>query len=281
MSLPADLMMRVCRFLYPRDLLALARTSKKLRAKFMKETSEPFWNATRYLTGMPDWRTVGFPQAAAMVYDSECQGWSCSEESSVMAFHVCRRYCLKCAQENLLDLKEVLREFPSVPEDLVKRLPWTARRTPSPIPKKKRFYLKSDVQKFCQRWDAVKPLDGKSMDALGQELSAFRRRRETSTKEVQSWYKRDLRERQKRLNQRWTIIADVMKSRWGWKPIEYDRLGLRLRQIVDYLLDLPTLSEQAWAYVRDDLEWVIKEEARIRSRNHDTRRFSLRVPSEK
>ncbi|KIO25093.1 hypothetical protein M407DRAFT_25620 [Tulasnella calospora MUT 4182] len=104
MSLPADLMMRVCRFLYPRDLLALARTSKKLRAKFMKETSEPFWNATRYLTGMPDWRTVGFPQAAAMVYDSECQGWSCSEESSVMAFHVCRRYCLKCAQEKYVCL---------------------------------------------------------------------------------------------------------------------------------------------------------------------------------
>ncbi|KAG8932331.1 hypothetical protein FRC01_014532 [Tulasnella sp. 417] len=71
-----------------------------------------------------------------------------------------------------------------------------------------------------------------------------------------------------------------MKSRWGWEPIEYVDLGLRLKEIVDYLLDVPTLSEEVWGYARGDLEWAIKEEARFRDRD-GTRRFSLHVPSEK
>lgn len=40
-------------------------------------------------------------------------------------------------------------------------------------------------------------------------------------------------------------IADAMTSRWGWEPIEYRRLAPRLRNIVDYLLDVPTLSEES------------------------------------
>ncbi|KAG9036055.1 hypothetical protein FS837_001762, partial [Tulasnella sp. UAMH 9824] len=185
--------------------------------------------------------------------------------------------------ENLLELGEVVREFPSVPEDLVKRLPWTARRTPSPVPRteRKRFYLKSDVQQLCQRLDALKPLNGKRRDDLVQELSAFRRDRGTSTKEVQNWYKHDSRERQKRLNERWTIISDAMTHRWGWKHIKYGELKPRLRAIVDYLLDVPTLNEEAWRYVRGDLEWAIKLEARFRERPDGTRRFLLHVPPEK
>ncbi|KIO28676.1 hypothetical protein M407DRAFT_22108 [Tulasnella calospora MUT 4182] len=288
MSLPADIVLRVCRFLYPWNLLALARTSKELRAKFMTKLSKPYWNATRYLTGMPDWRTVTFPQAAATIYELECQGLLCSEESSSLALHLCRRYCLKCAHENLLDLEAVMQEFPAAPEDLVKCLPWTSRRTalPESSSEKKRFYLKPDVQKLCQRLDALGPLDGKNRRDLGRDLSAFQLQRKKgghilnsgSTKEVQVWFEQDSRRRRKSLKRRWTIIVDVMRSRWGWKPVEYDQLGPRLKNIIDYLLDVTTLSEEAWAYVRGELEWAIREEAWFRDRNHDTRNFSLHAP---
>lgn len=40
-------------------------------------------------------------------------------------------------------------------------------------------------------------------------------------------------------------IADGMKSRWRWEPVEYDKLGPRLKHIVDYLLDAPTLGEES------------------------------------
>ncbi|KIO16437.1 hypothetical protein M407DRAFT_33916 [Tulasnella calospora MUT 4182] len=283
MSLPADIMLRICRFLYPWSLLALARTSSRLRAKFMKEVSKPWWNATRYLTGMPDWKTVAFPQAAATLYELECQGSLCSEQSSNLALHLCRRYC-----PNLLDLEEVMQEFPAAPEDLVKCLPWTSYRTypRESDTKKSRFYLKSDVQKLCQRLDALGPLDGKPRRDLGRELSAFQLERKRgghilnfgSTKEVQVFYEQDLKQRKKHRKHRWNTILDVMKNRWGWTAVDYNQLGPKLKTIIEYLLDVPTLSEQIWGSVRGELEWAIRDEARFRGRDNDTRHFSLHVP---
>lgn len=53
----------------------------------------------------------------------------------------------------------------------------------------------------------------------------------------------------------------------------------RLRNIIDYLFDVPTLSEETWGYVRGELERAIREEAWFRNRGRDARGSSLHIPS--
>lgn len=274
--LPAGILIKICSFLHPRDLLALARTSRELREIFMDRNSKPYWNATRNITEMPDWKTVSFPEAAAFLYETCCQAMECTKEGEVSALHLCRLYCIECAKENLLNLDEVRQLYPDIPEVLVKRLPWNSRRCPieNPNIKKDRFYLKSDLIKLQWRMQSVASADEEAIVRLKQELASLQTRRKESTAEVERWYDRMLRVRLLRRRERWPIIADTITSRWGWNPVEYAELKGRLKNIVNYLLDIPVLSESVWDSVRGDIWWAIKQDRKVPQQGH-LRPFSL------
>lgn len=274
--LPAGILIRICSFLHPRDLLALARTNRELREKFTDRNSKPYWNATRNITGMPNWKTVSFPEAAAFFYDRCCQATECTREGEFSALYLCRRYCIECAKENLLNLDEVRQLYPDIPELLVKRLPWNSRRCTDEDSniRKDRFYLKSDLVKLQWRMRTIEPVDEEVIARLKQELSSLQTQRKNSTFEVERWYDGDLRLRRSRRFERWPIITNVMISRWDWSPVEYAELKGRLKSIVDHLLDIPVLSESVWDSVRGDIWWAIKQNRKVPQHGHP-RPFSL------
>ncbi|KAI1795649.1 hypothetical protein LXA43DRAFT_730878 [Ganoderma leucocontextum] len=54
-DMPLDILFEICRFLHPRDLLNLARTSKAFRALLMRRDSAIFWRQVRrQFEGLPD-----------------------------------------------------------------------------------------------------------------------------------------------------------------------------------------------------------------------------------
>lgn len=44
-------------------------------------------------------------------------------------------------------------------------------------------------------------------------------------------------------------ISAVMASRWGWSPVPYSDLPGRLKQIVDYLIGLPDVTNDSRSHV--------------------------------
>ncbi|KAG8981812.1 hypothetical protein FRB90_006972 [Tulasnella sp. 427] len=248
----------------------------------MSKASRSYWDAARTFAGTPDWPTVATPAAASFFYESECQGESCdSLQATFLAMHLCRRYCPDCALQNLLDLTEAAVQFPDVPHYMLAHLPWNSYRVypPTSITDKSRFYLKSDIERLDRRIKLMKATRLQTTPDLRHELAVFQRERQTATKKLDKWYAAFKRRKQTKINERWTIVSDAMRSRWGWQPVPYEELGPRLSKIVDHLFEVPVLSEAEWLYVEGDIKWAIRAEAKLRNKTDAPRQFSVRIKS--
>ncbi|KAG8984057.1 hypothetical protein FRB90_005599 [Tulasnella sp. 427] len=161
---------------------------------------------------------------------------------------------------------------------MVAHLPWNSYRVypPTSPMDKGRYYLKSDVERLDRHIKAQKSSKLETTGELRHELAVFQQERQAATKKIDQWYAGLKRRRQSKFNQRWATVSDVMHSRWGWKSVPYAELGPRMRKIVDWLLEVPVLSEAEWMYVQGDLKWAIRDEAKVRSITEAPREYTLR-----
>ncbi|KAG9040699.1 hypothetical protein FS837_000287, partial [Tulasnella sp. UAMH 9824] len=173
------------------------------------------------------------------------------------------------------NVEDVRRKWPDLPQDLVTRLPWTPKRPDvSPTDMKEgRFYLEDDVLQLLRQFQRLKHQPSWTFTALRAELIAKQRARAAIAVEILIWFERTKKREQQKFNGRWNMISAVMVSRWGWSPVPYSRLSSRLKEIVDYLISLPDVTNDTWDHVRGNLTRAIKAEARG---DPPQRPFSLR-----
>ncbi|KIO27449.1 hypothetical protein M407DRAFT_7249 [Tulasnella calospora MUT 4182] len=227
----------------------------------MSKQSKPCWDECRFQLGIPDWCHVASPQAMVFIYENACQGVGCDEPIRL----------------KLLDLEDVRREWPDLPQDLVTRLPWTSKR---PVVFAKdvrngRFYLKDDVLKLLRHFRRLEYQPSWALTSFRAELIARQRERQAIAVEMLIWFDRTAKRQQRRFNERWDTISAVMSSRWRWNPVPYAELPGRLKQIVDYLISLPDLTDDTWGRVRGDLTRAIREKPEA-ARDDRQRPFSLK-----
>ncbi|KAG8902279.1 hypothetical protein FRC00_013663 [Tulasnella sp. 408] len=289
-SLPQTVMARVCRYLHPTKLLTLSRTCKLLRTIFMSKQSKPYWDECRSQLEIPDWNHVSAPQAMAFLYETTCQvapfsigAWDVMSPDSWDACTFVGNTALAAQGQNMDDVR---RKWPDLPHDLVTRLLWTPKRNargfripPPPRPsadllvpqgpdvsptdlREGRFYLEDDVLKLLRQFQRLKHQPSRTLTALRAELTAKQRAGQAIAVEILRWYERTKKREQRKFNGRWNIISAVMASRWGWNPVPYSRLSSRLKEIVDYLISLPDVTNDTWDRVRGNLTMAIKAEAR-------------------
>ncbi|KAG9042937.1 hypothetical protein FS837_010207 [Tulasnella sp. UAMH 9824] len=267
---------QVCRHLHPVDMLALSRTSKVLRAIFTSKRSKPCWDESRLQLDIPDWRHVSSPRAMVFIFERTCQATGCEERARLQCAYVCRKYCARCAEKNLLEATDVQQKWPELPEDLVTRLMWTPKlpATSTNEVRKGRFYLREDVLSLLRHFQRLKDQPSWATTAFRADLISKQRQRAAAAVEIRVWLARTVKRQQARFKERWLMISAVMASRWRWDPVPYEELPGRLKEVVDYLIKLSNITEDTWNRVRGDLTRAIK--AKGPGRDQAERPFSLR-----
>ncbi|KAI0928373.1 hypothetical protein AcW1_005636 [Taiwanofungus camphoratus] len=99
-NMPVDIVIEVCNYLEPRDLLYLARTSKAFRALLMTRTSAHLWKAARNnLEGFPGCPPhLSEPEYANLAFSPHCHNCLKNNVQKILwDFNV--RYCSTCKKE--------------------------------------------------------------------------------------------------------------------------------------------------------------------------------------
>ncbi|GAA6023436.1 hypothetical protein JCM10207_004411 [Rhodosporidiobolus poonsookiae] len=102
-SLPLDVLYLIARFLNPEAMLALASTSKAIRASLYDQSSACVWTAARMAVGMPDLEgdDLSEPVYAYLVKGVACGACSTKKKQTSFDHHVRRRCCQACFRINL------------------------------------------------------------------------------------------------------------------------------------------------------------------------------------
>ncbi|KAG8999335.1 hypothetical protein FRB90_012091 [Tulasnella sp. 427] len=183
----------------------------------------------------------------AVLREAEVAGLATHIISSSDSFHI--RGLL------LLDSNEIRGLWPGLPADLLGQLTWTSQRSGSTSSdtEKGQFYLKSDIIKLQERVQAMAHEPPSALNALQRELTRADKERKKAAFDIQVWQNKTLIRRDTQFSARWSKIQAALRSRWGWNPVPYEQLPTRLKDIVDYLIDVPF-----WKEARGDLTWTIK-----------------------
>ncbi|GAA6035446.1 hypothetical protein JCM8097_000259 [Rhodosporidiobolus ruineniae] len=102
-SIPFDVLYLICTSLRPRDVLALSRTNKRLRATLLAKGASSAWSAARRSVGMPDLEAddVSEPKYCYLVYGKVCQVCRRLTYPTELEHHVRARCCQPCFNKNL------------------------------------------------------------------------------------------------------------------------------------------------------------------------------------
>ncbi|KAG8996645.1 hypothetical protein FRB90_012664, partial [Tulasnella sp. 427] len=145
---------------------------------------------------------------------------------------------------------EVHHLAPALSADLISRLPWTGQRPghseSSTDVETDRFYLRSDIVKLQARVQALASQPSWAMTALGKELSRIQKEKKKASFDMRVWLSRMINHEERHFAARWKAIQGALRARWGWNPVAYEDLPSRLKQMVDYLIYVPTLTKQVW-----------------------------------
>ncbi|KAG8902281.1 hypothetical protein FRC00_013665 [Tulasnella sp. 408] len=125
------------------------------------------------------------------------------------------------------------------------------------------FYLKDDVLKLLRRFRRLEGQPSWTVAALQTELVTKQKERRIAVAQVQSWCAGEVSRQRKAFNtQRINYsrrISGRLVSRWGWSPVPYEELPHgRLKKVVDYLIGLQDLTNDAWKSVRGALTMAIR-----------------------
>ncbi|KAI0341464.1 hypothetical protein BDW22DRAFT_1359036 [Trametopsis cervina] len=99
LEMPLDIVMEICCYLSPKDLLHLSRTSKETRTFFMSRGSIQCWKEARLsVPGLPPCPPdLSEPQYANLMFDTRCH--ACLQPNSQHIYWQCRvRWCRKCSR---------------------------------------------------------------------------------------------------------------------------------------------------------------------------------------
>ncbi|KAK7018686.1 hypothetical protein VNI00_018313 [Paramarasmius palmivorus] len=103
-NLANEILGEIFKFLYPCDLLQLARTRKRTRSKLLTKSSQPWWKQARVNAEIPcGIRGMSEPALAHLLYDNFCS--SCGEKckqinfTGIQAFGGLKRWCNECIKE--------------------------------------------------------------------------------------------------------------------------------------------------------------------------------------
>ncbi|KAF8435087.1 hypothetical protein L210DRAFT_3453364 [Boletus edulis BED1] len=95
----------ICAYVYPMDLLNLARTCKSLRGLLMHRSSAYLWKtALRRVEGLPECPAdLAESEYTNLVFYARCHG--CNKPAKTVLWNIRRRYCPACRVERLFHLR--------------------------------------------------------------------------------------------------------------------------------------------------------------------------------
>ncbi|THU96348.1 hypothetical protein K435DRAFT_778562 [Dendrothele bispora CBS 962.96] len=115
-DLPLELLLiEICQYLEPLDILRLARTSKNLRGILMSRSSKDIWETARAnVDGLPPLPPdLNEPQYAHLLFDSYCH--KCMQNRCEIIIWQCRmRCCKKCLSTTFYPFPYLVRKFPEL-----------------------------------------------------------------------------------------------------------------------------------------------------------------------
>ncbi|KAI0792955.1 hypothetical protein BC629DRAFT_332084 [Irpex lacteus] len=99
LDMPLDIVLEICSYLHPKDLLHLARSTKGLRRFFMSKESLPFWKAARLAATEPRLppcpEDMCEPAFINLLLDTHCH--NCLKPNCQDVYLACRvRLCKAC-----------------------------------------------------------------------------------------------------------------------------------------------------------------------------------------
>ncbi|EGO01214.1 hypothetical protein SERLA73DRAFT_179331, partial [Serpula lacrymans var. lacrymans S7.3] len=180
-TLNLDILLYLCPFLHPLDLLHLARTSKPFRRLLMSKSSTLIWkSALLRITGMrlPEYPSdLNEPKYISLAFETHCH--NCSKEGQALFWQFRARYCGSCIElclTNKRDLSEATNKLigkpPCLPtevtgqerlyhlRDVIALEESTSRLQPHEVKIyiQQRRHLTSSINKHagkCRRWDRL------------------------------------------------------------------------------------------------------------------------------
>lgn len=250
LSLPLPILANVCKFLYLQDLTTLSRTSTRLREFFMSKLSKPCWDQGRWLQNVPEWKGVADPRAAALIFDTSCQGSLCNNLAPLKSFYVCKRYCKTCGPKYLLSAKEVSELSYGISMDFISLLPWTKKRASSSEGNVDvgRFVLVDDVEYLERRFTEFDREDDEAVSRLGDELQRKLKESQKIAQRMEGWtqaYEADIWHAK---NDRFVRFVTGLRSRWGWNVKQMPQVTSKrgFDELVNWIEEVPELTQAVW-----------------------------------
>ncbi|KAG8927900.1 hypothetical protein FRC02_007618 [Tulasnella sp. 418] len=171
MEMPMDVFVEIASYLSPVDLLALSRSSKRLRQILLSRSSRVIWRISlRQVLGLPECPSdLDEPVYASLMFDEHC--WYCGKKSKRVDYLIRMRSCSSCDHDGaLLRAKDFTKHFPTVPTTILSCLPHNASG-----------YNMAAVMRFVEKY--------KAMGKQGGRYDWMREQQNNNVKNAKKFYK--------------------------------------------------------------------------------------------
>ncbi|KAF8066606.1 hypothetical protein FPV67DRAFT_1582098 [Lyophyllum atratum] len=184
-TMPLDILFEILGRTSPKDLIALTRTNKTLRATLMTRNATTVWKSARDNIGCPECPSdFSEPKWAVLMFGSNCE--SCGTKNVFKAdFGIRRRVCIPCKKNNLVVASRFSTVFPSYDDSVLTFVPYTnvggwahGRGSGS------KFYWKSDVHETATKLAKLKENVRNKLQGAKQKLNEFQLERMNLVDEV-------------------------------------------------------------------------------------------------
>ncbi|KAK0203683.1 hypothetical protein DFS33DRAFT_820978 [Desarmillaria ectypa] len=296
MELPEDIVLEICAFLEPSDLLHLARVSKAFRALLMSRTSRGAWKSARTnIPGLPDpFPGMSEPAWACLAFISECTVQHnntpflvysltflpqfCSNTVRIPDFLLRSRICSACLdakvvgrKELRLPLRRVLSDQPSVFDLLLSVR--TNFRGNKPTD---RYCLKTEWNDINSRISTL-TADQEKRKFIEDKLVQLARFNQHAAL-CDAWYKQHLYLREKGAQKARSERVEAIHAKL--RELGYLKLYMCDISKHPHVDRMAPLTDRGWARIRDDMvffaELVMETKERVEQERLERNREAVR-----
>lgn len=278
---PKCIIAEICGWLFPEDLLALARTTRQLRSVFMSKESVPCWAAARRSLGLPHWPAISEPAYATLIFEATCQSDDCSMGAVLTcdAIFVRGRFCPQCAKYQLPSRDEIQVLFGGLPVALVCQLPVSKHRANTDgTLETGRFHKRNDVLKLwldfqgeiSQGFTKQSPVQ-----RLMPDLKAAKKENSIVADQVWAWFKQYVGRRYREAGPDLARVWRTLKGR-GWTEQDYPSDREDWTNLLTEILNTPPKTDKAWLKTISSFEKILHDhKSKVNPPARNARPFAL------
>ncbi|KAI0675146.1 hypothetical protein C8Q78DRAFT_1010746 [Trametes maxima] len=283
LNLPLDILLEIFGFLPPYSLLALARTSKDLRAFLMSRKSAACWkSARRQLINFPECPSdISEPKYAQLVFGEECHNCGLrANQAAVLALRI--HYCTSCAVVMMVKEKTIRALVDKVQKassrkDAVLGSTYILNRNVE----FSWYYCKDEIDSLKAGWASLKTAEERVRFAEHRMDMVLERNKHADR--VASWgfaeRKREEQEMDALKKRRYEQILNILK-REGWRKdiAAFSLAQLRLLAECAEVCVPRLLDTEEWPSIRGHVtDYIIKLRDRIDTNRAWDRQRRLRI----